>query len=181
MKKKIVLVCLFILSIFIFLYKHYSPQKSIVIAPNYTSENRYSGMGLNYEIMDITKGKYKVSVYSKEFKEGKLVNQKNIYNSTLTFNKKLNKFNLSVYQESENINVYIEDYTTSLDFDNTTSGIALFGLEENKEVIINNELPFIGYIVGDKVKNIQSSDIDKIFNYKSDKEILIYLKINRVN
>ena len=137
-------------------------------------------MGVDYEIRNITKGKYKINVYSKEFKEGKLVNQQYLYNSTLTFNKKLDKFNLSVYQDSENINVYIADYATSLDFKNIASGIALFGLKEDKEVQINSELPVIGYIVGDEVKNIQSSDIDEIFNYKSDKEVLIYLEISKL-
>lgn len=65
-------------------------------------------------------------------------------------------------------------------FKKDISGIALFGIETEKQLVMNEELPIIGYITGDNVKNIQNANIDDIFNQKSANEIIIYLKISKI-
>lgn len=56
----------------------------------------------------------------------------------------------------------------------------MFGIETEKQLVMNEELPIIGYITGDNVKNIQNANIDDIFNQKSANEIIIYLKISKI-
>ncbi|MCC3864062.1 hypothetical protein K0040_07005 [Terrisporobacter petrolearius] len=181
MKKLLLLGCIFVISFFSTSCNYNQVEDKVVITKNDTGENNISGMGIDYQIKNITKGKYNVSLYSKEFKKGNFEKEERLYNTTLTFDKNVDKINLSIYQENENIKVYIGDSdinTITSDFFKNTSGIALFGLDTEKEIIINNELPIIGYIIGDDVKNVQSTNIDEIFKHKSTGEIVIYLKIS---
>ena len=181
MKKLLLLGCIFIIWIFSVSCQYNRTQDKMIITKDYTSENYISGMGIDYQIKNITKGKYNISLYSKEFKEGSYIKEEQLYNTTLAFDKNLDKVNLSIYQENENINIYIGDSETSkatLDFFKDVNGIALFELDTEKEITFNNELSIVGYIIGDDVKNIQSTDIDEIFKYKSTGEIIVYLKIS---
>ncbi|WP_434799350.1 hypothetical protein [Terrisporobacter vanillatitrophus] len=180
MKKLLLLGCVFIISIFSVSCKYNTTQDKMIITRNYTSESYISGMGMDYQIKNIPKGKYNISLYSKEFKKGNYIKEEPLYNATLTFDRNVDKVNLSIYEEDENIKVSIGDSNTNatLDFFKDASGIALFGLDIEKKIVANNELPIIGYIVGNEVKNIQSTNIDEIFKYKSTGEIIIYLKID---
>ncbi|KKY00214.1 hypothetical protein VN21_15435 [Paraclostridium benzoelyticum] len=186
MKKILLLGCLFIISIFIVSCKasNIANDEIMTININNLIEHDVSGMGTDYEITNIEKGKYNISVYLKEFEKGKFVKEQNLYNTTLNFDKKINKYNVSVYQEDTKIKVLTgeSDLTETIleFFERNSSGIALFQLETEKKITMDKEFPIVGYIIGNEVKKIESTNIDEIFNHKSDGEILIYLKINKV-
>ena len=185
MKKKLLLLgCVLIILIFIVSCKSNNIENETIIFRNYLSENNISGMGLDYKLKNIKKGRYTISLYSKEFENGKFVKKQSLYNKTLDFGEKLNKFDISVYQEKEKIKVLTGEFELNekiLDFFRTDSaGIAMFGIETEKKITIDNELPIIGYIIGDDVKKIESINIDEIFNHKSTGEIIIYLKISDI-
>lgn len=187
MKKNnlLILGCILIASIFIVSCSSNNIETNeTLITRDYLSENNLSGMGSDYKIKNIKKGKYNLSLYAKEFSKGKLLKEENLYNTTLDLNKKINEFNLSIYQQDKEINILAKDtewYNVTLDFfDKDISGIALFDIETEKKLEINKELPILGYIIGDEVKGIQSSNIDEIFNHNSDGEIMIYMKISSV-
>lgn len=185
MKKKILLLgCMFIISIFIVSCKSSNIANEITINRNYLIEHDVSGMGTDYEIINIEKGKYNISLYSKEFAKGKFVKEQNLYNKTLDFDKKVNKYNIGVYQKDTEIKILTgesELAETTLEFFETDiSGIALFQIETEEKITIDKELPIIGYIVGDEVRKIESTNIDEIFNHKSNGEIVIYLKISKI-
>lgn len=194
MKKNILLLgCVFIISIFIVSCKSKNTgnevttnntENEITISKNYLIKNDVSGMGTDYEIKNIKKGKYNISLYSKEFAKGKFVQERNLYNTTLDLDKKVNEYNISVYQEDTKIKILTgesEFNETTLEFFETNScGIALFEIENEKKITIDKELPIIGYIIGDEVKKIEIVNIDEIFNQKSDGEIIIYLKVSKI-
>lgn len=194
MKKNILLLgCVFIISIFIVSCKSKNmgnevttnnTDNEITMSKNYLIKHDVSGMGTDYEIKNIKKGKYNISLYSKEFAKGKFVQEQNLYNTTLDLDKKVNKYNISVYQEDTKIKILTgesEFNETTLEFFETDSaGIALFEIETEKKITIDKELPIIGYIIGDEVKKIESVNIDEIFNQKSDGEIIIYIKISKI-
>ncbi|MCC3866640.1 hypothetical protein [Terrisporobacter mayombei] len=185
MKKYILLLSyVFVVTIFLVGCKSNNISDEITIDANYLNEQNVSGMGLDYYIKNINKGKYKISLYLKEFKKGEFLKEESLYNGTLDLDKNTNELNLSVYEENEKIKISIGESTfceVDCDFFKTnSSGIALFGIEAKKKLTTKEESPIIGYIKGDKVKNIESANIDNIFNQNSNYELVIYLKINNV-
>lgn len=187
MKKNnfLMLGCILIASIFIVSCSSNNIETNeTLITRDYLSEPKLSGMGSDYQIINIKKGKYNLSLYAKEFSKGKFVKEENLYSTTLDLNKKINEFKLSVHQQDKDIKILAKDsewYNVTLDFfDKDISGIALFEIETENKVEINKELPILGYIIGDEVKEIESSNIDEIFNHNSEGEIMIYMKISSV-
>jgi len=176
----------FIISIFIVACSSNDAVKNdeMIISIDYSNEHNISGMGSDYKLKNIKPGKYNISLYSKEFTKGKFVKKQDLYNKTLDLNKKMNEYNISIYQEHEEIKLLTgesEWNNITLDFFNKDiSGRALFRLETDKRVELNKDLPIAGYIVDDNVKNIKDSNIDKISNHNADNEIVIYLKITNI-
>jgi hypothetical protein len=139
MKKNILLLgCVLIISIFMISCKSNNIENEISISKNYLTEHSESGMGTDYEIKNIKKGKYNISLYSKEFAKGKFLKEQNLYDTTLDLDKKVNEFNLSIYQEDKEIKILTgesEFNETTLEFFKTdNSGIALFEIEKEKKI-----------------------------------------------
>lgn len=187
--KKINLLLLgfvFIVSIFIVACSSNDTVKNdeMIISVDYSNEHNISGMGLDYKLKNIKPGKYNISLYSKEFSKGKFVKNQDLYNTTLDLKKKMDEYNISIYQENEEIKLLTgesEWNNITLDFfDKNISGRALFQLETDKKIELNKDLPIAGYIVGDNVKDIKDSNIDTISNHNADNEIVIYLKITNI-
>ncbi len=119
-------------------------------------------MGLDYNIKNISKGKYKINLYSKEFKKGKFIKEESLYSTILNIKDNKNGFDISIYQENEEFKISIGEstyYEVSSDFFKSR---------------------YSGYIIGDNVKNIDNTNIDDIFNHNSDNEIIIYLNISNI-
>lgn len=195
MKKNnlLLIVCVFIISIFIVScnkvnnVKNNEDNNEMTISKDYLSKNNSSGMGSNFKIKNIKKGKYNISLYSKEFAKGKLIKEQNLYNKTLDFQKS-SEFNISIHQEDENIKILTgesesNEATTeaTLDFFNKDFGVlALFEIDGDKKIEIDKDLPIIGYAIDDETRTIDNTDIDEIFNQNTVGEIVIYMKITSV-
>lgn len=185
MKKIIlVLICVFTFSIFLIRFNCKNVDNNTTINVNYFNKQNVNGMGLDYNIKNISKGKYKINLYSKEFKKGKFIKEESLYSTILNIKDNKNGFDISIYQENEEFKISIGEstyYEVSSDFFKSRySGIALFGIESENKVTFNKDFPIQGYIIGDNVKNIDDTNIDDIFNHNSDNEIIIYLNISNI-
>ena len=108
MKKNILLLgCVFIISIFIVSCKSNNIENEITITKDHLIENDISGMGTDYEIKNIKKGKYNINLYSKEFAKGKFVKEQKLYSTIFDSDKNINKYNISIYQEDKKIKILI--------------------------------------------------------------------------
>ena len=76
MKKLLLLGWIFVISVFSTSCNYNQVEDKMVITKNDTGENNISGMGIDYQIKNITKGKYNVSLYSKEYTVMKILKQK---------------------------------------------------------------------------------------------------------
>ncbi|GIM32206.1 hypothetical protein [Paraclostridium bifermentans] len=107
MRKYILISCyLIIFSMFLIGCDINTNENQLKLVRNHSSERSISGMGLDYDIENLKKGKYEIDFYAKEYKKGEFVKDHRLYNLTLDIENK--KVPVSVYQEDKNIKLFIE-------------------------------------------------------------------------
>lgn len=162
-----------------------SNEKELEIIRNHSSEINISGMGVDYVIENIKKDKYEVNFYAKEYKKGKFIKEHRLYNLTLDIDSKNIKLPVSVYQEDENIKLFIEpnyqDITLDF-FEDAGRGIVLSGIEVGKPLKLNEEIPIALYSIAGENKSVSNVDIEGDYKLGSnEKDLVIFMKIKQSN
>ena len=182
MKKHLLIYCcLIVFAIFLTGCSSNNNDEEFKLIADHDSEINISGMGLDYQIENIKKGKYEVEFYAKEYKKGKFVKQHRLYNLTLDIDSKNKKVPVSVYQEYENIELFIEPkyQNITLDFfEDSGTGIALSGIESEKMLKFNEDTPIAIYSIAGKNGIVSSVDMEGDYELGSnEKDLVIFMKI----
>ncbi|WP_042274457.1 hypothetical protein [Faecalimicrobium dakarense] len=152
-----------------------------------TSPFGISGEGIDYIIKGLKSGKYEISFYSKEYENGKFVEEHKIYSSTLDTDDK--ELPIGIYQESKIVRFFIDPNSVAsiskdvtLDFfNNSTKDILLSTLEKEKELTLGDEVP-IAVFSSNNDGAISSVDIDE--GYKpslNEKDLVVFMKCELIN
>ena len=186
MKKHLLIYCcLIVFAMFLMGCSRNNNDEEFKLVPDHNSETNISGMGLDYQIENIKKGKYEFEFYAKEYKKGKFVKQHRLYNLTLDIDDKNKKVPVSVYQEDENIKLFIEpnyqDITLDF-FEKWGSGLAISGIESEKVLKFNEDTPIVVYSIAGEDKSVSSVDIEGDNTLGSnEKDLVIFMKIIQSN
>lgn len=183
MRKYILISCyLVIFSMFLIGCDISTNENQLKLVRNHSSERSISGMGLDYDIENLKKGKYEIDFYAKEYKKGEFVKDHKLYNLTLDIENK--KVPVSVYQEDKNIKLFIEpnyqDITLDF-FEDSDMGIALSGIEVEKILKFNKDTPIAIYSIAGEDKSVSSVDMEGDYKLGSnEKDLVIFMKITQI-
>lgn len=171
--------CLIIFSMFLIGCDDNINENQLKLIRNHYPEKSISGMGLDYDIENIKKGKYEIDFYAKEYKKSEFIKEHRLYNLTLDIENK--KVSVSVYQEDKNIKLFIEpnyqDITLDF-FEDSGRGIVLSGIEVEKLLEFNKDIPIAIYSISGKDKSISSVDMEGDYELGSnEKDLVIFMKI----
>lgn len=180
MRKKIstisiLIIC--ILSIIIFKYK-YSQENITLYKIDKESSNNI--MSIEYYINNLKNEKYLVNIYCKEYKEGNLVNNYELYNEHLE-NKSDNTLKIKAFKNKELLNVEVDEFKVSKElylFANNQNNLAFSTIAENKKKFkLNEEIPIAMFSSG---KTIGSLDIEEYSkkNPYNENDFIVFLKIS---
>ncbi|MDU3337912.1 hypothetical protein [Paraclostridium bifermentans] len=152
-----------------------------------TSPFGISGEGADYIIKSLKNSNYEVSFYSKEYEDGKFVEEHKIHNSTLDSNNK--ELSIGIYQESKIVRFFIDPSSiasvhkdVTLDFFNdSTKAIVLSSLEKEKEFPLDAEVP-IAVFSSSNNDPISSVDIGGGYNPSlNQKDLVVFMKCELKN
>ena len=177
--------CLIVFSIVLIGYDANTNKNQLKLIRNHHPESSMSGRGLDYDIENIKKGKYEVNFYAKEYEKGKFVKEYRLYNLTLDIDSKNKKIPISIYQEDKNIKLFIESnyQDITLDFfEDSDMGIALSGIEAEKLLKLNTDIPIAIYSIAGEDKLVSSVDMDVDYELGSnEKDLVIFMKVIQNN
>ncbi|GAA0703601.1 hypothetical protein GCM10008904_10680 [Paraclostridium ghonii] len=177
--------CLIIFSIFLIGCDTNTNKNKLKLIRNHDTERSILGMGLDYDIENIKKGKYEVNFYAQEYKKGEFVKEHRLYNLTLNIDSKNKKVPVSIYQESKNINLFIDENSQDITldfFEDSGMGIALSGIEVEKKLKLNKDVPVAIYSIEGDDNSVSIVDIEGDYELGSnEKDLVIFMKITQNN
>ena len=158
-------------------------ENSIIISKG--EINNALGMGVNYKISNLMKDEYSVEIYAKEYKLGELKEEYNLFEDKIKIEDK-EILSAGVYDENDNLFSGINGGFISkrLEFFNKSNdiGMAMSILDNEKELKLNKEIPICAYSIGNKDKGTMSINLsDDLYLGENESDLIIYLKINKVN
>lgn len=186
MKKHLLIYfCLIVFAVFLTGCSINTNNEEVKIVPDHNSETNISGMGVDYRIENMKKGKYEVEFYAKEYKKGEFVKEHRLYNLTLDIDSKNKKVPVSVYEEDDNIKLFIEGkyQNITLDFfEEWGRGLATSGIESEKVLELNNDTPIAAYSIADESGSVSSVNLDGDYELGSnEQDLVIFIKITQSN
>ena len=146
-----------------------------------TGENNLNG--ISYNINNLEKGMYKIDLFAKEYENGELVGEYNLYSKNIEHKSK--NVNLKVGVEDSPENYYIKGLITAslskelkLSFFENNPTISLLVLEKSKTIVLDKETPIVIYNTDDINENSDISDGYDIGQYEG--ELIVSMKLSKI-
>lgn len=186
MKKHLLIYfCLIVFAVFLTGCSTNTNNEEVKIVSNHNFDTNISGMGVDYQIENMKKGKYEVKFYAKEYKKGEFVKEHRLYNLTLDIDSKNKKIPLSVHEEDKDIKLFIDSkyQNITLDFfEEWGRGLALSGIESEKVLKLNEDTPVAVYSIAGEDGIVSGVNLEEDYELGSNnQDLVIFMKITQSN